>query len=162
MAGGAPTRLRGDRPRRLGRPGFPDRGPGTGGDVRRGVPHLVEAMPPPGTAKPRCKGHIVMITEHATPPRLLMLRGEARCRMFELGRDSTTLGHDPDCDIVLHRKTVSRVHAQIVRRRDGYFLEDLGSSGGTRVNGHASVLPVRLKDGDLIEIGDCLFRFSES
>src|SRR5262249_48880189 len=103
-----------------------------------------------------------MTTDRATLPRLQMLRGEALCRSFELGRDSTTLGRDPACDIVLRRKSVSREHARIVRRRGAFFLEDLGSAGGTQINGQPWSGPVRLGDGDLIQIGDCLFRFSGS
>ena len=103
-----------------------------------------------------------MITEFASQPRLQMLKGEALCRTFELDRDSTTLGRDPGCDIVVCRRSVSLEHARIVRRPNGYYLEDLSSARGTRINGLAPGGPVRLRDGDLIEIADCLFRFSGS
>src|SRR5262245_52918931 len=103
-----------------------------------------------------------MTTEHTTRPRLQILKGEAHCRSFEINRDATTIGRDPACDIVLSRKTVSREHARIVRRRGVYFLEDLDSADGTRVNGRTVSGPIRLRDGDLIQIGDWLFRFSAS
>jgi signal transduction histidine kinase/ActR/RegA family two-component response regulator len=103
-----------------------------------------------------------MTSEHATSPRLEMLKGKTLSQAFELDRNFTTLGRDPNCDIVLRRKTVSRKHAQIVRRSDGYFFEALGCAGGTQVNGQAPSGPVLLRDGDLIQIGDCLFRFSGS
>jgi signal transduction histidine kinase/ActR/RegA family two-component response regulator len=103
-----------------------------------------------------------MITRNSTPPRLQMLRGEILSRLFELAGNSTVLGRDPDCNIVLGCKHVSRKHARIFRHRDGYFLEDLARVGGTQVNGQTSGGPVRLKDGDLIQVGDCLFRFSGS
>jgi signal transduction histidine kinase/ActR/RegA family two-component response regulator len=109
-----------------------------------------------------CEGISVMTIEHSTPPRLQMLRGETLCRSFQLEGDSTSMGRDPTCSIVLRRKTVSREHARIVRRRNGYFLEDLGSAGGTQVNGRTTTGAVRLRDGDLIHVGDCLFRFSGS
>src|SRR5947207_3319378 len=105
------------------------------------------------------EGHIVMTTEHATPPRLQMLRGETLGRSYQLDRDSTTLGRDPACDIVLRRRSVSREHARIFRRRNGYYFEDLGSAGGTQINGRTTSGPVHLHDGDLIELGDCLLRF---
>jgi signal transduction histidine kinase/ActR/RegA family two-component response regulator len=103
-----------------------------------------------------------MTSEHATSPRLEMLRGKTLCRSFELDRNFTTLGRDPNCDIVLRRKTVSRRHAQIVRRTDGYFFEVLGCTGGTQINGQTPNSSVLLQDGDLIQVGDCLFRFSGS
>jgi signal transduction histidine kinase len=103
-----------------------------------------------------------MTTDHATQPRLQMLKGDILCRSFELDRESTTLGRDPACDIVLGRRTVSAEHARIIRRSSSYFLEDLESAGGTRINGRTPAGPVRLRDGDLIQIADCLFRFSGS
>ncbi len=103
-----------------------------------------------------------MTTKDATPPRLQMLRGEVVCRLFDLDASSTILGRDPDCNIVLGSHRVSRKHARIYRRRDGFFLEDIGRDGGTQVNGQTSGSPVRLNDGDLIQLGDCLFRFSGS
>jgi signal transduction histidine kinase len=103
-----------------------------------------------------------MTTEHSTRPRLQILKGETLSRSFELNGEATTIGRDPACDIVLRRKTVSREHARIVRRRGVYYLEDLGSADGTGVNGRTASSPIRLRDGDLIQVGDCLFRFSGS
>jgi signal transduction histidine kinase len=104
----------------------------------------------------------MMTVEHTNPPRLQMLRGESLCRSFQLEGDFTSLGRDSACSIVLRRRTVSREHARIIRRRNGYYLEDLGSAGGTQVNGRTTSGTVRLRDGDLIQVGDCLFRFSGS
>ena len=103
-----------------------------------------------------------MTTEHPTQPCLQMIRGETLCRSFELDRDATTLGRDSACNIVLRTMSVSREHARIVRRPSGFFLEDLASAGGTQINGRTPTGPVRLRDGDLIQIADCLFRFSGS
>ena len=46
--------------------------------------------------------------------------------------------------------------------RGGFYLEDLASACGTQLNGQTPTGPVRLRDGDLIQIADCLFRFSGS
>jgi signal transduction histidine kinase len=103
-----------------------------------------------------------MTTAHATQPCLQIIRGETLCRSFELDREAMTLGRDPGCNIVLRAMSVSREHARIVRRPSGFFLEDLTSTGGTLLNGRTHSGPVRLRDGDLIQIGDCVFRFSGS
>ena len=103
-----------------------------------------------------------MITERATPPRLQLLRGKTLGRSFELDRDATILGRDPSCDIILRRKIVSTRHCRIVRRGEGFYLEDLGGVGGTLVNGQALRGHARLRDGDLIQLGDYLFRYSGS
>ena len=48
---------------------------------------------------------------------------------------------------------VSRRHAEIVPRRDGWTLLDLGSTNGVRVNGRQVGVPTRLTDGDVIGLG---------
>jgi serine phosphatase RsbU (regulator of sigma subunit) len=80
----------------------------------------------------------------------------ATCHMLE--RETTLLGKLPSCHIVLDHDTVSRRHAQIVRCRDGYFLErHFKSKNPTKLNGKKIDRPELLRDGDLIDI--CGFRF---
>src|SRR4051812_20305130 len=93
-------------------------------------------------------------------PVLKLLSGPRPGRSFAIEREVMSLGRDPACDIVLASKLVSRRHARIVHRPDGYYLEDLGSTGGTQLNDRAVDGPVRLSDGDQIRIVDCLFTFS--
>ena len=45
-----------------------------------------------------------------------------------------TLGSAPDNDVVLSHDTVSRYHAEILRRGDGYLLRDLDSTNGTTLD----------------------------
>ena len=46
-----------------------------------------------------------------------------------------TIGRTRDCDLCLTDLSVSRTHALLVRREDGWVLSDLGSHNGTRLNG---------------------------
>ena len=48
--------------------------------------------------------------------------------------------------------TVSRNHALLVRRRDGLYIDDLGSLNGTYVN-RRRIESHRLADGDEIQVG---------
>ena len=75
---------------------------------------------------------------------------------------SRSSGRNPDCDIVLAPKSVSRKHASIVMRTGGYELRDLGSTRGTFVDGQKVVQPVFLKDGNTLQIGEVLLTFSSS
>lgn len=72
-----------------------------------------------------------------------------------LSGDKILLGRDKGCAVVLNDPTVSRAHAQLVREGALYFLEDLGSSFGTRVNG--APLPAGekrlLRNGDVLAVG---------
>jgi signal transduction histidine kinase/ActR/RegA family two-component response regulator len=90
-----------------------------------------------------------------------MLTGPAPGRTFRLGRPITIVGRDPNCDVVLPDAAVSRRHARVVRTDDGYVLEDLGSTGGTILNGRPLPGPAPLHDGDRIEIGGCQLTFSD-
>src|SRR5512139_136452 len=51
-------------------------------------------------------------------------------------------------------RNVSRRHARFLRQNGAVFVEDLGSLTGTRVNGERISGKRRLRDGDLVQIGD--------
>jgi signal transduction histidine kinase len=106
---------------------------------------------------------ISRMTKTTTCAPMLRLQGHggpSGRRDFELDRDVTVLGRDPSCDIVLTPVNVSRRHARIIRRLDGYYLEDLGSTGGTLVNDQAVSGSIRLREGDRIKIGGCTLMFT--
>lgn len=66
------------------------------------------------------------------------------------------VGRNQNCVIVIHHKTVSRHHAEILYQPGrGFSITDLGSNNGTRVN-FRNLSPRKshlLQDGDVIEIG---------
>ena len=68
-----------------------------------------------------------------------------------------TIGRTRDCDLCLTDLSVSRMHAQLVRREDGWLLSDLGSHNGTRVNGWLVREPVPVRAGDRVEFGSATF-----
>ncbi len=71
---------------------------------------------------------------------------------FNLSQDDITIGRDPECEVQLTDPTVSRQHAVIRRHGDEYTVHDLGSSGGTQVDGEL-LAGVGLSAGDVIAIG---------
>ena len=64
----------------------------------------------------------------------------------------TLIGRAEYCDICIRERIVSREHARILRRITGYYIEDLGSTHGTRVNSVRVHRRVKLQDGDVITI----------
>ena len=68
-----------------------------------------------------------------------------------------TIGRTRDCDLCLTDLSVSRVHALLVRREDGWVLSDLGSHNGTRLNGWLVREPVPVHAGDRVEFGSMTF-----
>jgi pSer/pThr/pTyr-binding forkhead associated (FHA) protein len=71
---------------------------------------------------------------------------------FTIDQDRMSIGRTPDAAIFLDDVTVSRNHALVVRRDDGYYIDDLGSLNGTYVN-RRRIESHRLEDGDEIQIG---------
>ena len=68
-----------------------------------------------------------------------------------------TIGRTRECDLCLTDLSVSRMHALLVRREDGWVLSDLGSHNGTRLNGWLVREPVTVHPGDRVEFGSMAF-----
>ncbi|HEY7150305.1 MAG TPA: FHA domain-containing protein [Solirubrobacterales bacterium] len=71
---------------------------------------------------------------------------------FTVEGDRISIGRTPDAAVFLDDVTVSRNHALIVRRRDGLYIDDLGSLNGTYVN-RRRIESHKLEDGDEIQVG---------
>ncbi len=71
---------------------------------------------------------------------------------FPLDKERVTIGRKSDNDIPVDNLAVSGKHAVIITILNDSFMEDLGSTNGTLVNG-ASVKRHFLQDGDVVEIG---------
>ena len=72
---------------------------------------------------------------------------------FSLGEE-LSVGRGAGCAVVLTDDTfVSQVHARIFTRGGDPYVEDLGSTNGTLLNGESVVEPVRLRQGDRVQFG---------
>ena len=81
------------------------------------------------------------------------LRLEETGDVFALRDDVTTVGRGAGVDIAIDDPSVSRLHAEIIRRGDHVYVSDLGLSiNGTRVNGRPVGRRV-LTDGDVLSFG---------
>jgi len=93
-------------------------------------------------------------------PNTPYLRDPSRQEHF-LEQAVTRLGRAVENEIVIVSKRASREHAHI--RRDGRrtFLDDLGSTNGTFLNGERVMGSMQLRDGDQISIGEVVFTFHD-
>jgi FHA domain/DUF1707 SHOCT-like domain len=72
------------------------------------------------------------------------------------------LGRSRACDCVLAEPSVSRRHAELRREGTRWFLRDLRSRNGTRVNGVRLLDEAEVAPGDRVTFGDARFRLAEA
>ena len=70
-----------------------------------------------------------------------------------------SIGRDHDNDIALEDEFASARHARVEPRQDGVWVEDIGSTNGTFVNGARISAARRLKPGDVIRVGNTDLRY---
>ena len=79
---------------------------------------------------------------------------------FDVGAGAT-LGRSDSADINVDDPFASSAHARIFQRGDYMYLEDMGSTNGTYLNGRQVRTAERLKVADSIRIGDTEYRYQE-
>jgi len=77
-----------------------------------------------------------------------------------LTRNLMTIGRKLDNDIRLEDTTVSSLHARLIRKNPGFYIEDCDSTNGTLVNG-VPVRSKRLMHGDMVVIGKYTLKFEQ-
>lgn len=85
---------------------------------------------------------------------LVVERGPVPTTQIPLQSEQLTIGRSAGNDLVLADPEVSRRHVRVVRRADGFAVEDIGSTNGTFVNGQRISHLTMLQDGDTIDLGD--------
>ncbi len=80
---------------------------------------------------------------------------------LQLGRLRITIGRSARNDVCVPDPFASRVHAEVRREGDQYFLQDLGSANGTYYNGARLDRTVPLTHGGRIQIGETEIVFKE-
>ena len=92
-----------------------------------------------------------MVKNNQEYPLLIAQAGPLEGQRWKI-RSELLLGRDPDCDIVIPMRQVSRHHARIFRGENGTMVEDLDSKNGTYINGHHVEEVIRLEEGDEIQV----------
>jgi hypothetical protein len=92
----------------------------------------------------------------ARAPTALLLFGGRR---MMVGPSGVTLGRSRQCDVVLDDPNVSRQHAELRPRGGSWVFTDLGSTNGSRLNGHQVERSEVVRPGDEIELGATVLWF---
>jgi PAS domain S-box-containing protein len=92
-----------------------------------------------------------------------VMSGPLEGHSFEMEKETVSIGRTAENDIHIQHISISRRHARITRQGERFFIEDLKSQNGTRVNGQP-VPPgekVEIKEGNFLSVADVLLCLGE-
>ena len=87
---------------------------------------------------------------------LVGMSDDVKGTTFTIEEDETVIGRAPENAVPVNDPSVSGRHCVILREGARFTLKDLGSTNGTRVNGH-TVQEAKLHPKDLLQIGSVEF-----
>jgi serine phosphatase RsbU (regulator of sigma subunit)/pSer/pThr/pTyr-binding forkhead associated (FHA) protein len=87
-------------------------------------------------------------------PELMILSADGTRGRYALTKERITIGRSRESDIFLPDQWLSRHHAEIRQKGPEHFVADLGSKNGTTLNGTRILREERLRDGDIITLGE--------
>ncbi|MBE3558330.1 MAG: FHA domain-containing protein, partial [Ktedonobacteraceae bacterium] len=105
----------------------------------------------PASALPQSTVGIVRVEEGKEPG-----------RVYEIRKETLSIGRSRESDIFLEDLAVSRLHASILNMGNGnYALKDEGSANGTKINNQLvnKYQTYPLQDGDRIQLGQTVLVF---
>ena len=128
-------------------------------ELVEGIRIAAPAPPPPGSETQRIPGvPTVSLAFEGVPLMLIALNGATAGERRLLRAGITEIGRDAERAVCLPDLSVSRLHAQVVRQRTGYYVQDLQSRNGTWLNGQPLGAPAVLSAGDVLRVGEIELR----
>jgi hypothetical protein len=115
--------------------------------VRTSAAVLSDARPPATPSRSQRRSRLVL--------RVAEPEGE-RGRTYDLPEE-VTVGRAPGCGVRVDDAYTSSIHARVYRRDGTIWVEDLGSTNGTWLNGERLTSPAKVDRGDLVQVGGTVF-----
>jgi pSer/pThr/pTyr-binding forkhead associated (FHA) protein len=112
-------------------------------------PQELESPPPPPkrTKRPRGEPRVLVVTQ-----------GSQAGQSAALADGVILIGRGADCQIILDDDYVSTRHARVVSGENGIYVEDLGSTNGSYVNGQRITAPTTITMSDAVRIGKTILK----
>ena len=130
---------------------------------RPGPPHAAAPArsEPPRDQRPGIDRTQVISSAPRATLQLVVRSGNSQGHRTPVTGKRLTIGRQSSCDMTIDDSTVSREHAALVKRGDAWWVIDLGSTNGTRVNGvQAAEQPIAL--GDRVQFGEAVVELVEA
>ncbi|MGI9119692.1 MAG: FHA domain-containing protein [Acidimicrobiales bacterium] len=119
----------------------------------RGQEHTITLSPvEPETGPPSDEVSVALDEMPEGSGMLVVKRGPGAGSRFILDKPVVSAGRHPESDIFLDDVTVSRRHAEVLHRPEGYVLHDAGSLNGTYLN-RERIEEAAITNGDEVQIG---------
>lgn len=93
---------------------------------------------------------------------LIVVVGKPLGKRFALSSKTMVIGRGSECEIPLIESSLSRTHAQVLKKDNGrFYVKDLDSTNGTYLNDHklTSGKDTEVKNGDFLKLGNMIFKF---
>lgn len=124
-------------------------------------PQLTQKVSRPGadgTSEPEATTLSPVLTRLKLGPRLVLVGASQRMELYPLTVSRITIGRVSQCGIRLEGETVSRIHAAVEKRSDGFYAVSLSTTNPMLINDRVAK-EERIYNGDNLQIGNHVFTF---
>ena len=104
----------------------------------------------------------LLLSAKKSEPALIIVQGDTVGRVIRLKAGRNVIGRHSDSDIPMQQRAVSSAHAEIRVSETSVILEDLKSTNGTLLNKDKIQRPAVLQAGDLVKIGNWVFKYVDN